>query len=436
MRLLRILPLVASAAAYVVNNGTECYVFPESLTHGGQPADDSPSILKAFELCGINGSVILPNEKFYINQVMNTTNLLNCDVSIYGELIWSTNIPYWLSHSYPVTFQNLSAAWLFGGTNVTLRGYGQGRFFGNGQAWYDENRNNSNQPGRPMAFVIYNSTNVLVDGLSWFQSQFWHSFVSFSQNVTMSNIYMNSTSSNGNSTVNTDGSDTWNSRDVKFYNWTVQNGDDCIAIKGNSTNIHGKNITCYNSNGMPIGSVGQMPGQPDYVQDILFEDVTLIDSNNGGWIKAWQGVPTTTDANGDNGGGGGGWAKNVTWRNYRLHNVALPIYITECIYGGDPSVCDTSKFQISDITWENFTGTSKYDIIASLHCGSLVPCPGLKFIDVNIETMNTSLGLPSKPLVYQCANIVNQNATGENATGIPCNQWAPNNFPETPTQNY
>lgn len=69
--------------------------------------DYSPSILKAFELCGINGSVILPDEKFYINQVMNTTNLLNCDVSIYGELIWSTNIPYWLSHSYPTNFQNL-----------------------------------------------------------------------------------------------------------------------------------------------------------------------------------------------------------------------------------------------------------------------------------------------------------------------------------------
>lgn len=33
---------------------------------------------------------------------------------------------------------------------------------------------------------------------------------------------------------------------------------------------------------MPIGSVGQMPSQPDYVQDILFEDVTLIDSNTGG----------------------------------------------------------------------------------------------------------------------------------------------------------
>lgn len=162
----------------------------------------------------------------------------------------------------------------------------------------------------------------------------------------------------------------------------------------------------------------------------------LIDSNTGGWIKAWQGVPTTEDANGDNGGGGGGWAKNITFKNFNLHNVALPIYITECIYSNDPTVCDTSTFQISDVTWENFTGTSKYNVIASVHCGAKVPCPGLKFLDINIQTLNSSLGLPSKSTLYQCANLVNQNATGVNRTGIPCNAYAPGNFPETPTHDY
>jgi hypothetical protein len=54
------------------------------------------------------------------------TNLLNCDASIYGEMIWSTNVSYWLSHSYPVVYANLLTAWFFGETNVTFRGYGQG----------------------------------------------------------------------------------------------------------------------------------------------------------------------------------------------------------------------------------------------------------------------------------------------------------------------
>ena len=121
-----------SALGYVVNNGTSCYVYPASLTHFGQLVDDTPSILQAFDLCGINGSVILTNNTFNIDQVMNTTNLLNCDVSLYGDMIWSTNVPYWLSHSYSVVYANLSTAWLFGGTNVSFRGYGQGLFNGNG----------------------------------------------------------------------------------------------------------------------------------------------------------------------------------------------------------------------------------------------------------------------------------------------------------------
>ena len=84
--------------------------------------------------------------------------------------------------------------------------------------------NNSNQPGRPIAITFYNSTNLLVDGLSWSQAQFWHSFISHSRNVTVTNIFMNSTSDDGNMTVNTDGTDTWNSRDITLQNWTVQNG--------------------------------------------------------------------------------------------------------------------------------------------------------------------------------------------------------------------
>lgn len=136
--------------------------------------------------------------------------------------------------------------------------------------------------------------------------------------------------------------DTWNSRDVSFYNWTVEGGDDCIAIKGNSTNIFSKNITCIHTHGMPIGSVGQFPNRPDYVQDIWYEDVHLINSTNGAWVKAWQGTNQATTNNGDTGGGGGGWAKNVTWKNFTIENVGMPISITECVYGNDPEICDTS----------------------------------------------------------------------------------------------
>ncbi|KAF6234758.1 hypothetical protein HO173_006978 [Letharia columbiana] len=428
---------VRVALGFVVNNGTSCYVFPESISHSGQPVDDTPSILQAFDLCGINGSVILTNSTFYVDQVMNTTNLLNCDVSLLGEMIWSTNVPYWLSHSYDVVFQNLSTAWLFGGTNVTFKGYGQGRFNGQGQVWYDENRNNSNQPGRPIAITFYNSTNLFVDGLTWSQPQFWHSFISHSNNVTVTNVHMNATSDDGNITVNTDGTDTWNSRDIKLQNWTVQNGDDCIAVKGNTTNLYVNNVTCYGSGGMPIGSVGQYPQKPDYVENILFENIVLHDSSSAAWIKTWPGRNAPTTSNGDSGGGGSGYVKNVTFRNFDCINVSQPIYVTQCIYASDPSICDTSLVQISDITWQNISGTSSYDVAASIHCSSSVPCPGLEFVDVNITSVNATRGLRDSNVGtvgerYLCANIVNENTT----SGIPCDGWAPSDFPQRLTMNY
>ena len=194
-----------------------------------------------------------------------------------------------------------------------------------------------------MTIVIYNSTNVLVDGISIIQQQFWASFISYSQNVTMTNIHVNATSNSEWGTVNTDGSDTWNSRDVVYENWDVTTDDDCIAIKGNSTNVFAKNITCHGSGGMPIGSVGQYPTKPDYVQDIWFEDVVIINGTSAAWVKTWQGVPADQTDNGDTGGGGSGFVKNITWKNYYVENMKLPIYVTQCTYGRDPAACDTSK---------------------------------------------------------------------------------------------
>ncbi|XTI92980.1 hypothetical protein V2W45_1498224, partial [Cenococcum geophilum] len=65
------------------------------------------------------------NGTFYTGQVTDTTGLRNYDISIYGKVVWSTNIPYWLAHSISVTYAGRSAAWLFGGTNITMRGYGK-----------------------------------------------------------------------------------------------------------------------------------------------------------------------------------------------------------------------------------------------------------------------------------------------------------------------
>ena len=164
MKSLSIFLLAAGVAGYVVNEGSTCTLYPESSVHNGAAVDDVPSIHEAFDLCGVNGTIVFTENTFNLGSVINTTNLLNVEVLVRGVLKFSDNISYWRSHSYSVIFQNQVTAWLFGGKNVTYRGEG-GYIDGNGQVWYTYNHDRANLPGRPITLTVFNSTDVLLDNL-------------------------------------------------------------------------------------------------------------------------------------------------------------------------------------------------------------------------------------------------------------------------------
>ncbi|AEO63358.1 glycoside hydrolase family 28 protein [Thermothielavioides terrestris NRRL 8126] len=408
--LLPLSAIVLPVHGEVVKNGSTCIVTPLSDTNaafavprsdGGGLAratvDDTPQILSAFSQCGQDGTIILRPGTYHIRQVMDTTNLRNVSVEIYGTLIWSAdNLSYWRQKSFSVTYAGRQTAWRIGGRDIALRGFGQAVFDGNGQAWIDLARGASNLDGRPISLTVWHGTNVLIDGITWRMAQFWHTFVAYSQNVTMTNLVMNTLSSNSYSSQNTDGTDTWNSKDITISNWTVTCGDDCIAIKGNSSNVHVSNVVCHESGAMTIGSVGSNARQPDYVENIVFENITAIHSSNSAWIKTYPGT---------------GYVRNVTFRNIYGEDVNQPIYVTSCIYSYQN--CDSSHLAISDIRWENITGTSRYNVAAAIHCSGAAPCDNLHFSDINIKPKN---GGTAKVL---CSNIKNQATMGLQCTG-PC----------------
>lgn len=55
---------------------------------------------------------------------------------------------------------------------------------------------------------------------------------------------------------NTDG----NLLTIVTENFVFQGGDDCIALKPNSTLITARNITCLGGNGIAFGSIAQYEG--------------------------------------------------------------------------------------------------------------------------------------------------------------------------------
>ncbi|KAF8156013.1 pectin lyase fold/virulence factor [Crassisporium funariophilum] len=362
-------------------------------------SDDAPTIVSAFKQCGQGGSIYLNDKLYHIESAMNTTGLRDAYIELTGTMLWGDNLTYWRQNGYELGYQNQTTAWMLGGDRVTFDGHGVGTLDGNGQLWYDLTKGVSNLPGRPISLTVTHTTNSHFTGLRFVQSQFWTLVLNETDNVLLENIYINSTSSNGNPARNTDGVDTLYSNNITFRNFTIASGDDSISMKANSTNILIQDSVFVDGLGVAIGSIGQYPGVYERIENVTAERVTCIRCRYAGYIKTWTGVEQNFPPNG--GGGGLGYARNITFRDYTLSGVtASPASITQCTtFSGATGGCDTSLFLISDVTWGPFTGSVNSGTLAKLQCSGAAPCPGIKFVDFdNITTTGNR--------TISCRNVV------------------------------
>ncbi|KAG6883448.1 hypothetical protein C0992_008714, partial [Termitomyces sp. T32_za158] len=208
-----------------------------------------------------------------------------------------------------------------------------------------------------------------------------------SEDVILDSIYVNSTSSSSAPARNTDGVDTFFSNGITFRNWTVTGGDDNISLKVNSTNILIQDSVFHGGLGVSIGSIGQYVGVYERIENVTAERVTCLGTRYAAYIKTWTGIQEGFPPNG--GGGGLGYAKNLTFRDFTLTNLTNSVAsITQCTsFSGATGGCDTSLFQLSDVTWGPMSGNVASTTLATLQCSGSAPCPGVQFIDFDaIET--------------------------------------------------
>jgi galacturan 1,4-alpha-galacturonidase len=132
-----------------------------TVTAIGNSQDDVPNILKAFSECGHGGTVVFPQSQNY--WIGTRLNPVVADVDIQWRGLWtfSDNLTYWRNNSYPIAFQNHRAGFVLTGDGIRIDGYGTGGIYGNGNAWYNAEKNVT-QPGRPMPFVFWNVSKVEV----------------------------------------------------------------------------------------------------------------------------------------------------------------------------------------------------------------------------------------------------------------------------------
>ncbi|KAL4807731.1 pectin lyase fold/virulence factor [Aspergillus unguis] len=380
---------------------------------GTNETDDAPAIISAFKQCGHGGRVVFQPTTYYVNSVMNISWLKDVDVHFAGNLLWSTDIQYWLNNSLPVGYQNQSTAWILGGDGVRIDGGGIGTLDGNGDYWYEwisEQENTSNYPGRPIALTLSGLTNSVIKGVNFLRSQMWTLAIIYSHYVELDSILVNNTGNRVDSS-NTDGADTIRSSHISFNNLTVYNGDDSISFKANSTDISLTNAHFYNGLGIAIGSIGQYNGQFETVERVHVENVVYENTLHAVYFKTW-----TDDQNGypPNGGGGGlGYASNMHFHN--LNATALrgsAVAISQCTrFSGAPGEgnCTNSQFQIRDVTVKDLVGTTESSRVASLQCSAVAPCTNLGLFDVDLE-----LGNGTAADEYLCGNV-------EHPRGFECN---------------
>lgn len=214
-----------------------------------------------------------------------------------------------------------------------------------------------------------------------------------SDSVLFQDIYVNSTTESGHGPPNTDGADTLASNNIAFARWVIQNGDDGISCKGNSSNILMEDIVMHTGSGLAMGSIGQYWRQHDYIVNVYAHRIWAYNTWHAMYLKTWSGDKSQNPP--PNGGGGGlGLMWNITLNDTTIYNVGEPFNIDQCLTytQGDKPNCDSSKFEILDIKVEDIKGTmtGDYNDIASLHCSGAAPCKEITISDHDITNAKTN----------------------------------------------
>ncbi|OCH90476.1 pectin lyase-like protein [Obba rivulosa] len=406
--------------APVVAAATELACNLKPLGHG---RDDTPQIEEAIARCGHGGTTVFAAGEYNITRKM-TWNLTNSRVDLHGYLNFKKDLPYWMDpdNTYRVIFIQSQASWfVVTGHDFTVDAHNTGGIIGNGQYWWSWYGNGTriDGDGRPVALTLSNATRGTIVNFRIEGQPFWCNAVADSKDVVYDGMYCNATNADplyfGQNIVwNTDGIDTFRSDNITMLNWDITLGDDCLAIKGNSTNIFAKNITCRGGTGIAFGSLGQYKNLVDNVENVTIEDVTFhrLDPqiqpimSHGVYFKSWTG--TTIGFPPAEGGGGTGLVTNVTARNFRLDNVTNPIqlYQTNSGHPGDAP----SKLQFANLAFEDWSGSAQTNLIVDLECSPAAPCPNMSFQGINVMPPN------GQQANFTCSNVVSEHGLPASCT--------------------
>lgn len=381
-------------------------------SHNDSISDDSTYILDALHDCNNGGHVVFKEGiKYTIGTALDLTFLKHIDIDIQSYIQFTNDTTYWQANSFRFIFQNVTSFFKLGGDDVFI--YGGGTIDGNGQVWYDAYAANI-YTLRPVLFGIDGLKNSVISDLVLRYSPEYYHFVANSTNVVFNNINIAGGSKSKNVAKNTDGWDTYRSSDITIQNSVINNGDDCVSFKPNSTNILVQNLWCNGSHGISVGSLGQYVGEYDIVENIYVFNTSLHNATDGARIKVWPNTPSALS--GDlQGGGGDGRVNNITYDSMIIDAVDYAIEIDQCYGQSNLTLCllYPSPLTITNIKFNNFNGktTKKYQPeIGTFACSSSAVCNNISATNINVLSPNGTdlaycLNVDATKLDVTCSTI-------------------------------
>ncbi|KAJ6606565.1 pectin lyase fold/virulence factor [Mycena vulgaris] len=396
MRLLTLLFFLAACSAGSVeskNPALTCTLSPL-----GPGLDDTDQVLAAIAQCGHGGKTVFRSGEYNITRKM-TWDLVGSTVDLHGYLSFTPDIDYWLNanNTYRVVFIQSQASWfVITGRDFVVDAHSTGGIQGNGQAWWEyfTTHAKADGDGRPISLTLFRAQRGIIRNFAIEAQPFWCNCIAESQSVIYDGMLCNASNANPtftgkNIVPNTDGINTYRSDDISLLDWDITCGDDCLAIKGNSTNISARNVTCRGGNGIAFGSLGQYSDLSDIVENVHLEDVQLLridptvqpNMQNGVYFKSWDGSVNGVPPSG--GGGGTGFAKNITARNVVLDRVNAPIHLYQT--NGGHSLDLPSNLTFGALHFQNWSGTALSNKIVDIECSVAAVCGGISFSGFNVS---------------------------------------------------
>ncbi|OBZ83117.1 Exopolygalacturonase rpg16 [Choanephora cucurbitarum] len=371
-------PSLTSAFALLTVLATSAQAATCTVSNKGNVANN---IVSAFNNCKNGGTVVFTKGVTYnLNDLVQVQGLKNVNVHFYGTL----NLP-----DYNTKYNGKSAYFIIKGDKINFDGGNTGVFNGNGQKWWDAKNRKAPTVLRITATGGSNFANFKI-----VQAPRAHIGITSSDGVTLNKITINTVSKSSNDAHNTDAVDISNSKNVNWFNSVVRNGDDCMAINGNTSNVNVDNVQCTGSHGFSVGSLGK-GGETAVVSNIKVANSKCTNCQNGLRIKTWP--------------GGKGSVSNVQFSNVQLNNSDNPILITtHYCDNNQQSFCkgnDNASLSIKNVQIKNISGSvsSKGRPAISINCSKNTPCSNFSLSNINISKS-------SKTKKNECINLSGSNS--------------------------